>query len=97
MGIAASQARLLMITSYISDTEFAMQQISQKRTVLSYEAQTAAAENYTDMVAEYQQLDKQLETDLKSLETQHKMVTTEYESVKKTINDNIERSFKYNT
>ena len=47
MGIAASQARLMMVSRYQSDLEFAMQMISQKRTVLAYQAQSAA-ENYPE-------------------------------------------------
>lgn len=94
MGIAASQARLIMITSYKSDLEFAMQMIAQKKTVLAWQAQTAA-ENYPELAAQFHLLDKKLDTETKSLETQHKMVAAEYDSVKKIIDDNIQRSFKY--
>lgn len=96
MGIAATQARLMMIVGYKSDLEFGMQMIAQKRMVLAYQAQQAA-ENYPDLAAQYQVLDKKLELELKVIETQHKMVSTEYDSVKKTLNDNIEKSFKYNS
>ena len=34
---------------------------------------------------------------MKTLETQHKMVSTEYDSVKKTLDDNVSRSMKYMT
>jgi len=96
MGIAASQARLMMVSRYQSDLEFAMQMISQKRTVLAYQAQSAA-ENYPELAAQYHTLDKKLEAEMKTLETQHKMVSTEYDSVKKTLDDNISRSMKYMT
>lgn len=94
MGIAATQARLMMITSYKSDLEFAMQMIAQKRTVLAYQAQ-AAAENYPELAAQYHVLDKKLDAEMKTLETQQKMVSTEYDSVKKILDDNITRSMKY--
>jgi len=96
MGIAATQARLMMIVGYQSDLEFAQQMIAQKRTVLAYQAQ-AAAENYPELAAQYHVLDKKLEAEMKTLETQHNMVKTEYDSVKKTLDDNISRSMKYNS
>jgi len=94
MGIAASQARLMMIVGYKSDLEFAMQMIAQKKTVLAYQAQTAA-ENYPELAAQYHVLDKKLEAEMKTLETQQKMVSTEYDSVKKVLDDNIQKSMKY--
>lgn len=94
MGIAASQARLLMITRYQSDVEFSMQMLAQKKTTLAYNA-TQAAEQYPEMAAEYHRLDKELDVQMKSLETQQKMVSAEYESVKKTLDENISRSMKY--
>jgi len=94
MGIAASQARLIMVSTYQSDLEFAMQMLSQKKTVLAYQAQNAA-ENYPELAAQYHTLDKKLDAEMKTLETQHKMVATEYDSVKKTIDDNVTRSMKY--
>jgi len=95
MGIAASQGRLTMITSYQSDLEFAMQMIAQKRTVLAYQA-SETAQSYPTLAAQYQVLDKQLEAEMTTLQTQETMVKTEYDSVKKTLNDNIQRDFKYN-
>ncbi len=94
MGLADSQARLIMITRYKSDLEFGMQMIAQERTVLAYEAQ-AASEDYPELAAELHLLDKKLDTELKTLETQYKAVTTEYESVKKIIDDRIKIDFKY--
>ena len=94
MGIAASQCRLIMISGYQSDLEFAMQMLSQKKTVLAYQA-SSAAENYPELAAQYHTLDKKLDAEMKTLDTQHKMVQTEYDSVKKTIDDNVTRSMKY--
>jgi len=94
MGIAATQARLMMVTRYQSDLEFGMQMISQKRTVLAYQAQSAA-ENYPELAAQYHTMDKKLEAEMQTLQTQQKMVSTEYESVKKTLDENISRSMKY--
>ena len=94
MGIAATQARLMMITSYKDDVEFAMQMIAQKRTVLAYQAESAA-QNYPELAAQYQVIDKELEAEMQTLETQEKMVSTEYESVQKMLTDNITSSMKY--
>ena len=45
MGLADTQARKIMLTTYKSDLEFGMNMIAQKRTTLAYQAQ-AAAEQY---------------------------------------------------
>jgi hypothetical protein len=45
-------------------------------------------------LAVYQQQDKRLELTSKNLDTQHNEVQTEYDSVKKVIDKNIEVSFK---
>ena len=95
MGIAASQARLTMITARQSDLEFQMQGITQQRSVLALQA--AQSQNTSsDQSAQLQAIDKQLESKMLQLETQQKMVTTEYDSVKKTVDDNITKQFKYN-
>jgi len=96
MGIAATQARLMMIVGYKSDLEFGMQMISQKRMVLAWQAQQAA-ESYPDLAQQYELLDKKLSVEIEGLQTQHKMVSTEYDSVKKTLTDNIEKGMKYNS
>jgi len=93
MGLVASQARLLMLTAYKSDLELKMQQICQRRMILAAYA-TQAMYNEEAQV-QLQSLDKQLEMQLKIYETQHKAVTTEYESVQKIIEKNIQMSFKY--
>ena len=54
----------------------------------------AAAAEYEVKSAMIQAQDKQLELELKQVETQHQAAQTEYDSVKKVIEKNIERSFK---
>lgn len=55
----------------------------------------AAKAKYDAAIARVQRLDKQLELKLNQVETQHKAVETEVESVDKIISNNIEGSFKY--
>lgn len=55
----------------------------------------AAKAQYDAAMARVQRLDKQLELKLNQVETQHKAVETEVESVDKIISNNIEGSFKY--
>ncbi len=40
-------------------------------------------------------MDKALETEMKTLETQHNIVKNEYDSVKKIIDDHASKDFKY--
>jgi len=47
MGLAASQARLLMLTARKSDLEFQIQIINQRRTVLAYQT-GALAQKYAN-------------------------------------------------
>ena len=94
MGLAESQARVLMLTRYKSDLEFAMQMLAQKRTYLAYQAQ-AAAEHYPELAGQLHVLDKKLESEMKTLETQHKIVSSEYDSVKKIVDDRAKKDFKY--
>lgn len=54
-----------------------------------------AKAKYDAALARVQRLDKQLELKLNQVETQHKAVETEIESVDKIIQNNIESSFKY--
>jgi len=70
-----------------------MQQISQRRLMLALQAQSVI--NNQSAQAQLQALDKALELQLKTCETQEKAVTTEVDSVKKIIDQNIEKSFKY--
>lgn len=60
-----------------------------------YTADDAAAQaEYESKSAMIQSQDKFLEIELKQVETQHQAAQTEYDSVKKVIDKNIERSFK---
>ena len=49
---------------------------------------------YEQQMALVQSLDKELELRTKDLDSQHKMVETEYDAVKKVIDKNIETTFK---
>ncbi len=54
-----------------------------------------AKAKYDQALSRVQRLDKQLEIKLNQVETQHKAIETEVESVDKVISNNIEGSFKY--
>ena len=54
-----------------------------------------AKAKYDSAMARVQRLDKQLETKLNQVETQHKAIETEVESVDKIISNNVQASFKY--
>lgn len=58
------------------------------------EAATKAEADYTAKTAEIQSKDKKLELNLKQIDTEHSALQTEFDSVKKVIDKNIERSFK---
>lgn len=59
------------------------------------DAAAAKAEaDYTAKTAEIQSKDKKLELNLKQIDTEHTALQTEFDSVKKVIDKNIERSFK---
>lgn len=58
------------------------------------QAAAKAEAEYTAATAEIQTKDKQLELSLKQIDTEHGAIQTEYDSVKKVIDKNIERSFK---
>ncbi len=93
MGLVASQARLMMLIARKTDLEYAIQMISQRRTVLAFQAQ-AAANSYPQIANQLRIMDRELEIQQKNLETQHKIVQTEYDGIKKLIDKNIEKSFK---
>lgn len=77
------------ITSASSDSHLAMTTTSQ---VDSQELKKAEAE-YEHAMKQLNRKDKQYDTDLNKLETERTALTTEYESVKKVIQDNVERTF----
>lgn len=54
----------------------------------------AAEAEYQAQTAKIQAKDKKLDNDLQQINTEHKALETEYDSVKKVIEKNIERSFK---
>ncbi|MDR1168669.1 MAG: hypothetical protein LBK53_07275 [Heliobacteriaceae bacterium] len=57
-------------------------------------AVTKAEVKYEKALREIQSKDKQYDSDLKKLDTQHNALQTEYESLKSVIDKNVERSFK---
>jgi len=66
---------------------------TQKSSVDSNEVKKAEAE-YENEMRKINRKDKQYDLDLNKLETERTALTTEYDSVKKVIQDNIDRTFK---
>jgi len=62
-------------------------------TSIDNKAAKKAEAKYEHDLKEINQKDKQLDMSLSKLETQRKALTTEYESVKKVISENVERTF----
>ena len=77
-------------TSAASDSNLAM---TNKSSLDSTELKRAEAE-YEKTMRDVQRKDKRYDMDLNKLETERTALTTEYDSVKKVIQDNIERTFK---
>ncbi|MEW5821174.1 MAG: hypothetical protein AB1782_13355 [Cyanobacteriota bacterium] len=110
MGLAASQARFLLLTSRKSDLEFEGQSINQKR--MGYANMVSSLQNlfatnpnlnnpespfaqmYQNEISRIQNLDKKLELDLRRVDTQQQAVQTEIQAVQKVIDKNIDMSFK---
>lgn len=61
---------------------------------LNTEDDAAAERQYNQQTASFQHKDKMLEMRLKQLDTEHKTLETEMDSVKKVIDKNVESSFK---
>jgi len=78
------------ITSASSDSNLAMSNTSD---VDATEVKKAEAE-YEHALKQINRKDKQYDMDLSKLETERTALTAEYDSVKKVIQDNIERTFK---
>jgi len=78
-----------------SFTQMSLSGNSNFRQTYYTEDDAAAKARYDAAMARVQRLDKQLELKLNQVETQHKAVETEIESVDKVISNNIESSFKY--
>jgi hypothetical protein len=106
MGMAASQARLLLLTARKSDLELAGQQINQSRTQLAnltnqlFNTATVLDPDSDEAIQiqlrinSLQSLDQALELQLRRVDTQQRAVQTEVESVQKIITKNIETTFK---
>ena len=106
MGLAASQARLLMLTARKSDLELQLQFINQARIQLAnmvtgligsqqnLEPDSPESAQLNQRVEAIQQQDKILEINARRIDTQHQAVQTEIEAVSKVISKNIESSFK---
>jgi hypothetical protein len=106
MGLAASQARFLMLTARKSDLEMQGQAINQYRMALAnmmgnylmqssnLDPNSAQAQQTQKMVESLQQADKRLELMLRRVDTQQQAVQTEIQAVQKVIDKNIDMSFK---
>jgi DNA repair ATPase RecN len=106
MGLAGSQQRNLLLTARKSDLEFSGQQINQARLFLAniqnqmfnamtnLEPESPEAQNIQLRLNAVQSIDKELELQLKRVDTQQKAVQTEIEAVQKVISKNIDMSFK---
>lgn len=106
MGLAASQARFLLLTARKQDLELAGQQINQSRLQLAnitnrlftlavnLEPDSNSAVQIQLRIQALQSLDKALELQLRRVDTQQEAVQTEIDAVTKVINKNIAFSFK---
>ena len=106
MGLAASQARLLMLTSRKSDLELQGQFLNQSRMQLAnttgqlfqlttdLEPGSPQAQQIQSRLGALQTLDKSLELQLKRIDTQHQAVMAEVEAVQSVLKKNIESTFK---
>lgn len=106
MGMAASQARYLLLTARKNDLEFSGQQINQSRMQLSniqnqlfntastLDPDSDEAIQIQLKLNSVQSLDQALELQLRRVDTQQKAVSTEIEAVQKVIDKNITSVFK---
>lgn len=106
MGLAASQARYLMLTARKSDLELTGQQINQSRLQLAnitndlfnvastLDPDADEAIQIQLRINSLQSLDQALELQLRRVDTQQQAVQTEIESVQKVIDKNIDLVFK---
>lgn len=106
MGMAASQARYLLLTARKNDLEFSGQQINQSRMQLAnitnelFNTATTLDPDSNDAIQiqlrinSIQSLDQALELQLRRVDTQQKSVQTEIEAVQKVIDKNITLTFK---
>jgi Na+-transporting NADH:ubiquinone oxidoreductase subunit NqrC len=106
MGLAASQARLLALTARKSNLELKGQFINQSRMQLasltgqlfsassSLEPDSKTSKLLQARIQRLQQVDKILEMQLRTVDTQQQAVQTEIAAVQKVIDKNIDMSFK---
>ncbi len=106
MGLAASHARLQMLTARKSDLELTGQMISQARQYLAnmtsqmfnnsanLDPDGKEAKQLNQRVQALQAKDKSLELQLNRVDSQQKAVSTEMEAVKKVVDKNIAMTFK---
>ncbi len=107
MGLAASQARFLLLTARKSDLEMQGQAINQYRMALANavgalfseqanmnDPESDDAKRMQKQVEALQQVDKRLELQLRRVDTQQQAVQTEIQAVQKVIDKNIDMSFK---
>ena len=106
MGLAASQARFLVLTARKSDVKMQGQRINQERLKIAnavgmlFNAQTNLDPDSQDAatlqtrVEALQQIDKALELQLRRVDTQQQALQTEISAVQKVIDKNIDMSFK---
>lgn len=106
MGLAASQARFLMLTARKSDLQMQGQAINQARMALAnmmsqmingqanMTPDNPAMVQLQKRIEAIQQIDKRLELMLKRVDTQEQAVQTEIAAVQKVIDKNIDSSFK---
>ena len=106
MTVAAAQARMLSLTMYKSDLEYRLMSLSNQEQTLSLQSANYAAayasaggtgslENDPYML-QIQYMQKALEAERKTLETQQKAVSTNLESIEKLVDTNIKKDFKLN-
>ena len=106
MTIASAQARILSLTMYKSDLEYRLMSISNQKQALSLQSANYAAmyanaggtgslENDPYML-QIQYMDKALEAEQKTLETQQKAAASDLESVEKLLDTNVKKDFKLN-
>ena len=106
MGLAASQARFLVLTARKSDVEMQGQRINQERLKIAnavgslFNAATNLDPDSQDSstlqmrIEALQQIDKALELQLRRVDTQQQAIQTEIAAVQKVIDKNIDLSFK---
>lgn len=93
MSLAASQARLIMLTRYKSDMEYEMGMITQEQEELVFKSQQCSED--PDAVAFFHYQSRDLELQLKNMDTQMKVITQDCESTQKMVDDGAKRAGSY--